>query len=528
MRPAPQGQAELPRASPPRATPRLAFAAIGLLVLSVGLAVVVGLREPPVGVRKVPSAFPWPPYSTSARLSVIAVTGLSWLSIVAGGLGLVLALLAVRRGWRPRPWRLLAGCLLAVIALMVIPPLSSDDIYDYAIYGRIAALGHSPYVMTPRQLAVSGDPVGRFEPASWRHTPSVYGPLGTLSEQAASHLAGASMAKTVFWLKAWNALAFLAVALALDRLLRSEAAARTRAHLLWSVNPLMLWSILGGGHIDGLAAAAGFLGLLCLRRLGAGWRGAAQGLAAGLLIGAAIAVKAPFVLFLLGPAWAARRSLWTLAAAALGAVAVVLPSYLLAGQAAITGVVSRGTGAADLYQPWQLLTRALHVQPAVTFTNVVALCAFAVLALVLLWRLPSGPASPPGLVFVRPVLAVSLAWLICTPQQRPWFDAMIFPLVALMPATRLDWIVVVRTMAATVAEFPGSRGFRGLRPHWVGSFTIVNVHDIVPAILAAVAAALVWLCVTGRWGPGGRPGQDGGGRPRPLPDLAASGSLRRG
>jgi hypothetical protein len=524
MRPAHQGQAELPRAQLPRAQlPRaangLGLAAAGLLVFSVGLAVMVALCGPSVVVPTFPSAFPWPPYFTPVHLSQVAVTGLAWLVIGAGGLGLVGALLAVGRGWRPRPRGLLIGCLLAVIALMVVPPVSSTDILDYAIYGRIAALGHSPYVMTPGQLAASGDPVGRFDPDSWRHNHSVYGPLGTLSEQAASHLAGPSMAKTVFWLKVWNGLAFLAVALALDRLLRSEAAARVRAHLLWSVNPLILWSVLGGGHIDGLAAAAGFLGLLCLRRLGA-----ARGLAAGLLIGAAIAIKAPFVLFLLGPAWVARRSPRTLAAAALGAVAVVLPCYLLAGRAAVTAVVSRGTGVADLYQPWQLLTRALGMHNAVTFTNVLALCAAAVLAPVLLWRLPPGPASPPGLAFARPMLAVSLAWLICTPQQRPWYDAMIFPLLALMPATRLDWIVVFRAMAATVAELPDTRVFRGLH---LGSFTVWTVSDAVPAILAALAAALVWLCVTGRWGPGGRAGQVDGRR-RPLPDLAASGSLGRG
>ena len=40
---------------------------------------------------------------------------------------------------------------------------------------------------------------------------------------------------------------------------------RLRAHLLWSVNPLLLWEIVAGGHIDGLAAAFGLLGILALR-----------------------------------------------------------------------------------------------------------------------------------------------------------------------------------------------------------------------------------------------------------------------
>jgi hypothetical protein len=118
---------------------------------------------------------------------------------------------------------------------------------------------------------------------------------------------------------------------------------------------------------------------------------------------------------------------------------------------------------------------------------------------------------------------VSLAWLICTPQQRPWYDAMIFPLLALMPATRLDWIVVVRAVATAAGELPGVAFYRGLHPHWLGSAVYLTTREVVPITLVAVAAALVWLCVTGRWVPGGRAGHAGGGRP--LPDLAESGSL---
>ena len=50
---------------------------------------------------------------------------------------------------------------------------------------------------------------------------------------------------------------FVAVVLLLDRLLRDRPAMRLRAHLLWSVNPLLLWEIVATGHIDGLAVAFG-------------------------------------------------------------------------------------------------------------------------------------------------------------------------------------------------------------------------------------------------------------------------------
>jgi hypothetical protein len=387
----------------------------------------------------------------------------------------------------------MAGGLLAVLALLLTPPVGSTDMLDYAIYGRITVLGHSAYRMTPGELESSGDPVGAVAPFSWRHVPSVYGPLATASEAAASALSGRSAARTVFWLKVWNGLAYIAVALALDRLLRSDAASRLRGHLLWTANPLMLFAVLAGGHIDGLAAAAGFLGLICLRR-----PGVARGLAAGILVGVAIAIKAPFALYLAGMAWAAWRSPRVLAAAGLGVAAVLVPSYLLAGQQALTAIVSRATGTPDLYQPWQLLTRTLSLHSVVRFDDTAGLVAFVVLAPVLLWRMPSGPI---GLPFVRPALALCLAWLACSPQQRPWYDAMIFPLVALMPATRLDWIVVARALAGAMAELPGVRFYTALSPRWLSLAADIISRGAAPAALVVAVAAMLWLCATTRWAP---------------------------
>src|SRR6202012_1577196 len=111
----------------------------------------------------------------------------------------------------------------------------------------------------------------------------------TAEEWAAAELGGTSAARITFWLKLWNVLAFGAVVLALDRALRSDPARRARAHLLWSVNPLVLWAMAAGGHIDGVATALGFCGLLVLRpgqpgRAGGG-TSVARAFAAGLLTG---------------------------------------------------------------------------------------------------------------------------------------------------------------------------------------------------------------------------------------------------
>jgi hypothetical protein len=471
----------------------LATGALTAIGVSVAVVAVVGLQGRSAAVPLLPNSTGWPPYSFAVHPSPAETSLEIWAAVLLGTAGLAAALLAVRWGWRPSSRPLVIGSAIAVVALMLVPSVGSTDLLDYAVYGRIAALGHSPYVMTPLNLKHTGDPVGQIAPHPWDNNPSVYGPLGTASEWMASALSGSSAPRTVFWLKAWNALAFLAVAMAMGWVFRGDPARRTRAHLLWSVNPLMLFAVMAGGHIDGLAAALGFFAVLALRRVNV-----VRGLLAGVLIGAAIAIKAPFALFGLGLAWAARRSPWTLVALGAGAAAVLVPSYLVAGPKAISAVAGRAASSGDLYEPWQLLTRVVGwplPQTAGPLDDV-ALVASLVLAVILLWRLPAGP---PGLASVRPALALSLAWLFFSPQQRPWFDAMIFPLLALMPATRLDWIAVVRLAAATLAELPGVTYFLYLKPGWLFGTANIIARWIAPIALVVALVATLWLCFTGRW-----------------------------
>ena len=164
-----------------------------------------------------------------------------------------LAALAARPGWppgsppcsrgaRPSLRALLIAAGLAVAALTVLPPAGSTDAFDYASYGRIVALGHSPYVMTPYhlRLATTVLPVGAHHLAARRerlraarHGRAVPG------GQARRHLRGAGRV--------------LAEAVELDRVRRGRDRRRPAAalrpgpaaarHLLWTVNPLLLWDL---------------------------------------------------------------------------------------------------------------------------------------------------------------------------------------------------------------------------------------------------------------------------------------------
>jgi hypothetical protein len=475
----------------PSPTP-LAFAAVAGIVISALLMMIMAYEGPSITEPRIPFAQPGhgPPFFVNAQPGTHLVSYSLWFAAVAGAAGLAAGLLAVRRGWRPRP-ELLIGCsLIGVLMMMLLPPIGSSDMRDDAIYGRIAALGHSPYTMTPRRLEHAGDPVARYAPKKWSRDASPYGPLMTGGQAAASLLGGDSASRTIFWLKVENALAFLAVALALDRFFRADPAGRTRAHLLWTVNPLMFLAVMAGGHNDVLGMFFGLLAVLALRRLDL--RG---GLLAGLMVGAAISFKAPFALFGLGLAIAALKSRRALTGLALGAAAVIAPSYAVAGWHAVTSVLSESVRASDLYHPWLLVAYVVPYFRNGHATDALALVATVVLAGLLLWRMPAGP---PGLPAVRPVLALTLAWLICSPQQRAWYDVLIFPLLALMPATRLDWIVLARGFLGAVGQLPGNALGGKMAPYWLRHTDAVLYGYLVPMALAGLAIALVWLCVTRR------------------------------
>jgi alpha-1,6-mannosyltransferase len=250
-------QPDAARTAPARLTRALTWAsAIGIgssiLIMIVASAARHSPAVPPM---------PWPPgvppVEIAGHLPVAATYIALWAAAVLGGGGVIAGLAAVARGTRYPAWLLIAGGLVAVAAFSVLPPAGSTDALSYATFGRMAALGHNPYVMTPNQLARSGDPLGQLAIQLWRGSGSLYGPLATFEQQAAAHLGGASAARIVFWLKLWNAIVFGGMVLLLDRLLRSDPARRARAHLLWSVNPLVLWALVAGGPSSAPAGPKG-------------------------------------------------------------------------------------------------------------------------------------------------------------------------------------------------------------------------------------------------------------------------------
>jgi hypothetical protein len=476
----------------------LGWIAAAAIAGSVLLMIAVSAAGPSVVVPVIPRTWPVPPLWLPLHPTQLTATAMIWAAIALGAAGVACGLAAVRRGGLPGPRLLLAAAIAAataIAALAVLPPAGSTDSLTYATYGRIAALGHNPYVMTPIQLRQIGDPVGRQAPRNWQNDPSLYGPVATASEWAAAKLGGTSISSIVLWLKLLYALAFGAIALALDRLLRRDAAARARAHLLWTVNPLMLWAVMAGGHVDGLGAALGLAGLLvaCPRppeaRLGT-----ARALVAGVLVGASAGVKIPFALLGIALAWSLRRSPRALGAAAAGAALVLVPGYLIAGRPALTDLVWRSGNLVTFDSFWRLFYAPFGFNSEPTGLEQIAAVACLAMVVLLAWRLPPGPRALPT---IRPALVLTLAWLLVWPLQRPWYDAIAFCLLAIFPASRLDWLLLIRAVPPALAVATGAAV--GVHPGWISRVVNFMGNSLSRDVRLAAVVVAVLLCAAAAW-----------------------------
>jgi Glycosyltransferase family 87 len=469
------------------------------ITVSLLLMIVVCGAGPSAVVPFMPRTWPTPPLWVPLHLSDFTATAMIYSAIILGAAGVACGLVAVRRGARPNLRLLVVGAVAAIALLTLLPPGGSTDSLSYAAYGRIALLGHNPYVMTPAQLRATGDPIGLQTTRNWAVDPSLYGPVAIVADWTAAKLGGTTISYIVFWLKVMFALSFGAIALTLDRLLRGDPAARARAHLLWTVNPLMVWAVVGGDHIDGLGAGLGILGLLVARSATAGPRAKippARALAAGLLVGAAIGVKAPYFPLGLALAWSCRNSIKAAAAATAGAVVALVPGYLIAGPAALRDLQRTGSQLVTFDSFWRLFYPPFGYNSMPRGLEVFAALGCVAVAALLAWRLPAGP---PHLPAIRPAMVCMLAWLLVWPLQRPWYDAIAFCLLAVFPASRLDWLLLVRAVPAAMAVATGAGGTHHMPPEWLKDVISYVGNDLSPWVRLGTAVAAVILCVLGAW-----------------------------
>jgi hypothetical protein len=512
-------------------------------LVAIGVSVVctfaVAVAGPSVMEPVLPGWAGSPPWSLGLHSSPYLAVGLTAAGLATGTLGLVLVLRAIRSGWSVPARAILVAGLLAAAALTLVPPFGSSDHLSYAAYGRMLVTGHNPYTTTPAQLAALGDPVARAV-QDWWGTPSVYGPLATAIQGLASLAGGTSVRLTVFVLGLANLAAFAVTALLLHRMTRHDPAQQLRAALLWTCNPLLLQVLVAGAHVDGQAVVFGVAAVAVMFGKGGlggfvspkgglggwvspkggpgGWvppeegAGGSWGVvpptsraaAAGVLVGLGFAVKvttalvgvglAIALMLILGRQW--RRLVPRLAALGAG-FAVTAGAAVAIGGSAMLRQSSRASDMVSIGSPWRVIRTIIHL--AVTGTAATDIVKFGAIALmvalaVLLIRgLPSGAGGTAA-------FALALAWLFAWPYVLPWYDALawaLLPLVPLVPGTAaagLAWLLLARTAALGFGYLPARQTDAAL-PSGLGWLQPVIRHGVTPAVLAVATAWLVVLMV---------------------------------
>ncbi len=231
---------------------------------------------------------------------------------------------------------------------------------------------------------------------------------------------------------------------------------------MWTLNPLLLTHLVAAAHVDALLVLCAVAAVLTLRR---------SAFAAGLLGGAAAAVKLSGALVCAALAWTVRpRAVFAqgeqpngrkpLLALVLGAVCVTPPAYLLAGGATALGPVRRAARFVSFGSPWRALSVPLEhyygYSTSRAIVSALSLAAFVAMLWLLARALPS-PALPalPADGAARSAAVTTLAWLVAATYVLPWYDSWAWPFLALLPASRWDRWLLARTTVLTLAYLPG-------------------------------------------------------------------------
>ena len=481
---------------PPLPAAALGRRGLALIAASVALVAATAALGESAATRDAGGAGALPPYSlppVAGGRSPWLVTGLLVAATLAGATGSWVAWRALERGWSPDPRRLLVAGVAAAFALLLVPPTSSDDLYSYTAYGRMADLGLDPYTTTPNDLP--DDPVARQAGDPWRDMPSVYGPLATAEQSLAMRVAGDDVRTGAALLSLASALAFCGTGVLLYRR-ALDAAARRRVTLLWTLNPLLLLHLVAGAHVDALLVLAAVAAVVSLRR---------SRVLAGALGAAAVCVKASGALAAAALAWTERRRPRRLAALALGAVLVTPPAYLLgSGGTTAFEPTRRASRFVSFGSPWRALSVPLDALAGSSVSRAIvsglSLAAVAALCVLLARALPGAHGAPADATSAatRTAAVTSLAWLAGATYVLPWYDAWAWPFLALLPASRWDRWLLVRTSVLTLAYLPGRTA--PLPSPLAGLLSGFRMY-VTPVVLGLLAVVAVRWALAARGAP---------------------------
>src|SRR3954447_4813337 len=178
-----------------------------------------------------------------------------------------------------------AAAALAQLVFFLGPPQPLTDVFNYIVYGRMAAHGLNPYT----QLPVTSPHDAAYALANWHHLPSPYGPLFTLLCEPLALLG----LPVTFWLvKALIVGCSLGTLWVVWWLARRLGRSQQRALACAGLCPATLALGIGGFHNDMPAVLCLAGSVACL--IAARTEGVRFDVAAGVLIVVAAGLRPPF------------------------------------------------------------------------------------------------------------------------------------------------------------------------------------------------------------------------------------------
>jgi dolichol-phosphate mannosyltransferase len=350
------------------------------------------------------------------------------VALVAVACGAYLALI-LRRQPSGLPVRLVgAAVALQTLVALARPPGATEDLWWYAIYGRILAVYHaSPYTHVAAQYP--HDPLLASVGHTWRHTPSVYGPAFTALSGLASVALNTSLLETRLFYQGLAAAAVVTACVVVWHRTRSADAIA-----FFALSPFTALYLVNGGRNDVLVGVA-VLGAVVLARRG---RTTAAGVVGGL--GALVKLTGMVGVVALVVSLAVRGQRDDARRIGLAAGLTVVGAYLLAGLSAVFTPMDTAGALYSRESVWRLLPLLGHELP---ITEV----ALAALGLVVCWVLLRNAPSGPEVAVPATLTALTLGAAYTLPGYVGWA----LPTAALQHRGRVARIAALQGVVLVMA-----------------------------------------------------------------------------
>jgi hypothetical protein len=421
------------------------------------------------------------------------------LAVLLLGLAGTAFLFAVREAWYGRlslSAILKLGLLFHVLVLF-LPLLVSEDVYQYAMYGRIAGIHHAnPYVTPPSSFP--GDAFLPLTNPGWRGLTSPYGPglvlLARLVTALTAHpptvvlifklVAGASSVATMF---------------VVANLARARWPSRAAfATALIALNPAVLFVVVGSGHSDALVAVLVAVALR-LRVQAIEERRLRGDLAATACLTLAMMIKPPLLILLV--AFIAMCMLQRARADRVGSLAAhlgVAAGVALPLAIPFLGVRNPLGGVAWNFEHGYFLSPSSFIDSALLHFQLLKVHLLAVI-LTRFFRAAFLLALVAALIMVVRLVARNRSWqgdgaaygwillvsILASPQVRPWYIVWILPVAWLLPTlprlTTLASSALLPLFVSVAPEF---------FPDLYDALVYVGLGLVAPVLLLAL-----WLLI---------------------------------